>query len=73
MPPQFWFPCFDCGGQVGPLIRGSCRFCEPELHAAHTAMLDEIGRAMDAYQQATGKEALEDFDAFEEWVVRSAP
>jgi hypothetical protein len=62
------FQCFDCGSFVGPLIQGSCRFCEPELHAAFEAHLKDTGEQMAAYERATGRRALDDYDAYEAWL-----
>ncbi len=61
------FPCFDCGGHVGLLILGSCRFCEPELHAGFDAAMRRVESEDRAYFVATGKLPLQDWAAFEAW------
>lgn len=62
-----WFACMDCGARVGPLIRGSCEFCEPELHGLlrqACAAFDALARA---YFTATGRPASDDWAAFDQW------
>ena len=62
-----WFPCHDCGGRVGLLIRGACRWCEPELHAEHEEQLARVERAMLQFKAQTGQDALSDYNAFARW------
>lgn len=51
------------------LIRGLCRECEPELHKRYFANLDQMGNAQFQFHEETGKSALEDWHAFESFLI----
>lgn len=65
----FFFACFDCGSHAF-LIRGSCEWCEPELHRTHRERMEAGAKLDAAYFTETGKRPLEDWYAFEAWLER---
>lgn len=66
-----FFRCFDCGARLF-LIRGSCEFCEPELHRQYWAEYNAVAAATDAFERETGKSALGHWNEFEQWCERRA-
>jgi hypothetical protein len=63
---SYVFRCFDCGARAY-LIRGSCEWCEPELHVAKREQRRTWDAVFSRYQRDTGLEPLADWDAFERW------
>lgn len=64
------FGCIQCGSvdYDPPLFRGLCPTCAPELHAAWKASRDLWARRSEAFKAATGREPLEDWEAFKRFV-----
>lgn len=62
----FYFPCFECRRRAF-LIRGLCDACAPTLHADHKRMMEAYSAADAQYQAETGRQPLDDYDAFEAW------
>lgn len=65
----FLFPCVVCGLRTGALLRGKCRTCAPEEHAAYDLSAARFNAAFAAYEQETGREVLADWQAWEEWAT----
>jgi len=57
--------CLHCFEIHGLLIRGFCVRCRPDLHSDHEKRLQIIGEASDAFRSFSGKDALEEWSAFE--------
>jgi hypothetical protein len=62
-------PCLHCGRSCFSIV-GRCEVCAPGLHAAYRKFQD-FDRALEArYRAETGQPSLQDWDAYENWLIR---
>lgn len=65
--------CRVCHEGAPLLVRGVCARCDPAVHALRRRR-GEWGQAQfDRYREATGREPLDNWTAWETWLLAHAP
>lgn len=63
------FRCRDCK-KPAYLIRNVCAICDPDLHNNRCLWQGYISKVEELFKRDTGKQALEDWCAFEIYLAR---
>lgn len=67
MSPDMHFPCLLCR-EKRFLFFGVCRDCDPILFRAYDDAKKRLNERFDLYKKETGREPLDDWEAFERWL-----
>ena len=66
---DLYLPCRQCRARAY-LIRGLCAKCAPELHRNRWELYNAYAALAERYEAETGKRAIADCDAFDEWCIQ---
>lgn len=61
------FICRKCQKPAPFLFRGMCEKCAPDVHHEFNETLAVYAALSKQYEAETGKRAIDDLDAFDEW------
>jgi len=61
--------CHCCRTEASFLYRGLCQRCAPDLHSAYAKKRDAWGKVFVAFTAVSGKEPLDDWAAFEDFLM----